>query len=62
MTYITQAGNIGFGDVSFRLNYLAATSEKGFSVIGFDNDKDKIKNKKNASLSEQIVEFDKQEF
>ena len=43
------------------LNYLAATSEKGFSVIGFDNDKDKIHKIKKGPLIflNQIYEFDK---
>ena len=43
--------NIGFVGMShLGLNYLAATSEKGFSVIGFDNDKDKIHKIKKRTL------------
>ncbi len=43
--------NIGFVGMShLGLNYLAATSEKGFSVIGFDNDKDKIRKIKKRTL------------
>ena len=43
--------NIGFVGMShLGLNYLAAASEKGFSVIGFDNDKDKIHKIKKRTL------------
>ena len=43
--------NVGFVGMShLGLNYLAATSEKGFSVIGFDNDKDKIHKIKKRTL------------
>ena len=47
--------NIGFVGMShLGLNYLAAASDKGFSVIGFDNDKNKIHKikKKTLELSE----------
>ena len=43
--------NIGFVGMShLGLNYLAAASEKGFSVVGFDNDKDKIHKIKKRTL------------
>ena len=48
---MTKKLNIGFVGMShLGLNYLAAASEKGFSVIGFDNDKDKIRKIKKRTL------------
>ncbi len=48
---MTKKLNIGFVGMShLGLNYLAAASEKGFSVIGFDNDKDKIHKIKKRTL------------
>lgn len=48
---MTKKLNIGFVGMShLGLNYLAAASEKGFSVIGFDNDKDKIRKIKKGPL------------
>ena len=60
--------NIGFVGMShLGLNYLAAASDKGFSVIGFDNlnnyydvnlKKDRIKNlTKKASEAKKIFHF-----